>query len=337
MQGKESAVKEAKVVFVTRHNNPVYRKVFWEHVPPGFNVLWMDANESNEDEIVDQMLDADFLLVLGASIPERALREAKQLKLIQLFTQGYDYFPLAITSELGIPVANIGGATAVTVAEHTVLLMLAVLRRIFPSIAALKEGKAFGTLDRRLYHQLYEKVVGIVGFGNIGRRVASLVHGFDAKVIFYDRVEIPPAFTEKVQARPVTLEELLRTADIVSLHVPLEESTRGMIGWEQLEIMKPSAIVINTSRGNIVDEEALIRALSQNKIAGAGLDVFTKEPPESDNPLLDMENVVATPHMGGLAWEHQDARFELIWGNVIDVWHGKPPRNVVNKLSQDGR
>ncbi|MFC1869767.1 NAD(P)-dependent oxidoreductase [Chloroflexota bacterium] len=323
-------MKEAKVVFINRADQTL-REVFWEHVPPGFNVVWMAAGESSEDEIVAQLCDADFVLLTRASVPERALRGARQLKLIQTFSQGYDGVPIHVTSELGIPVANIGGANAIAVSEHTVLLILALLRNLSGSIAAVKEGKTAIDIDRKLYHHLQGKTVGIIGLGDIGRRVARKVRAFDADMIFYDKTEVPGTVVEEIKARPASLEELLRTADVVSLHVPLLASTRGLIGREQLKLMKPSAILINTSRGEVVDEKALTRALREKKIAGAGLDVFTKEPPEIDNPLLSMENVVSTPHIGGYAWENFLTRFDDVWGNVIGVWQGQPPRNVVTE------
>ncbi|MFC2040884.1 NAD(P)-dependent oxidoreductase [Chloroflexota bacterium] len=322
-------MREAKVVFVNRRSEQEYQEVFWKHVPPGFNVLWVDADQSSDDEIIRQVSDADFLFLRRSGVPEQALRQAKKLKLIQVLSQGYDRVPLPVTSALGIPVANIGGANAISVAEFTVLLILASLRRIFPSVAALKQGKFVMDLDRRLYHQLYGKTVGLVGFGNIGQRVTGLIYHFNANIIFYDTAEVPQAVVKEVKARRVELEELLRTADIVSLHVPLLETTRGMLGWEQLKLMKPSAILVNTSRGEVVDEKALIRALRQKKIAGAGLDVYSKEPPDRGNPLLTMQNVVATPHIAGAVWENLDTRFEMVWSNVIGVWRGEPPRNVV--------
>lgn len=323
-------MKQAKVIFISR-SDPAIREAFCEHVPPGFNVTWIEAETSSEREITEQLRNADFLLLMRAGVPEMALRQAKQLKLIQLFSQGYDRIPLHITSELNIPVANVGGANTIAVAEHTVLLMLAVLRCLCPSITAAKEGKAAADIDRRPYHQLYGKLVGLIGLGNIGRHVAKIVHGFGARVIFYDKAEIPQSVLKVVKARFTGLAELLRTADIVSLHVPLLQSTRRMIGEKQLQMMKPSAILINTSRGAVVDEEALIKALSQKKLAGAGLDVFTTEPPRGDNPLLSMDNVVATPHVGGYAWENFVTRLDDVWGNVIRVWEGKPPRNVVTE------
>lgn len=323
-------MKEAKVVFLSR-TDPAIRETFWEHVPHGFDVVWLEAKTATNNEIIEHLRDADFLLLTRARVPEQALREAKRLKLIQLFSQGYDGVPLDVTTELDIPVANVGGANTIAVAEHTMLLMLAVMRRLCPSVAAAREGKAAIDIDRRRYYQLYGKVVGLVGLGSIGRQVAKMVSGFSASVIFYDKTPIPQSVLNKVKAKPVGLNELLRTADVVSLHVPLLESTRHMMGAEQFNMMKPSAFLINTSRGEVVDEAALINALRQKKLAGAGLDVLTKEPTDRDNPLLSMDNVVATPHVGGYSWENFLTRFDDVWGNVISVWQGKPPRNVVTE------
>lgn len=320
-------LKEAKVVFFN-NVRPHFHKVFDEHVPAGFRAVRIQAGESSESEIVKQMRDADFLILLLATVPERALREAKQLKLIQLFTQGYDDVPLHLTEELGIPVANfVGGSIAV--AEHTILLMLALLRRLIPSIAVLRAGKFNTDVNRTLYRQLHAKVVGLVGLGNIGRHVARILQGFGADVIFYDKARISPDSLKEIKASPVSLEELLSTADIVSLHLPLLEGTRGIIGRDQLEMMKSSAIFLNTSRGELVDEEALIQALKEGKIAGAGLDVYAKEPPDPDNPLLTMENVVTTPHIADAASESYFARFEESWANIVAVWEGNKPRNIV--------
>jgi len=331
----EEKVKEAKVLLLSIIRDPEYHATFLKSVPQGFNVLWKDLNELTEDEIVNHVCDTNFLLTSGTEISEQALRralpEAKQLKLIQVTTTGYDNIPLTVTTELGIPVANIGTANSIPVGEHTVLLMLAVLRRLCPNVIALRQGKAkyFQLKDQKLYRRLYGKMVGIIGFGNIGRHVAGIVRGFGAQVIWYDPYELPPDVIKESGAGQVDLNELLRTADIVSLHVPSTANTQNMIGWEQLQLMKPSSIVINTSRGEIIDEKALIKALREEEIFGAGLDVFVKEPPEPDNPLLDMENVVATPHLGANAYENIQARQEVIWGNIVDVWQGKPPRGVI--------
>ena len=140
---------------------------------------------------------------------------------------------------------------------------------------------------------------------------------------------LPESVTVLTQAKKVTLDELLSNADVVTLHLPLTEDTKTMIGWNQLTRMKPSAILVNTGRGALIDEAALVRALQEKKIAGAGLDVFEKEPPESDNPLLHMDNVVVTPHIASEVWDDYLLLIELAWENISLVLAGKEPRNLV--------
>ncbi|MFC2005398.1 2-hydroxyacid dehydrogenase [Chloroflexota bacterium] len=319
---------KGKVVFLTRIASEM-QDTFISEAPPNLQVVLLHPN-AGEEEITRQVRDADFLVTLySGRIPDQVLQQAKQLKLIQSMGQGTDHIPGRLASELGIPIANSGGANVVAVAEHTVLLMLATMRNFLPSVETIRQGKSSNDMERRDFHQLYEKTVGIVGFGNIGRWVAKVVQGFDTNVIFYEKADIPQPIIAELQARRVSLDELLSSADIVTLHVPLLESTRRMIGWEQLTMMKPSAFLINTSRGSVVDEAALIRALREKRIAGAGIDVFEQEPPSLDNPLLNMDNVVATPHIGGAAWENWLPRVGTIWENILRVWEGGEPHNIV--------
>ncbi|MFC2041782.1 2-hydroxyacid dehydrogenase [Chloroflexota bacterium] len=328
-------MEQGKVVFMASAE-PKMQDAFVAGAPPGMQVV-IPAPGSSDEEIIELVQDADFIVLSGAWHPKKRFPDeivlGAKLKLIHTLGQGTDHVPMRLALERGIPVANSGGANAIAVAEHTVLLMLAVMRRLLPSVETIRQGRMRSHLiDRDLLHQLYEKTVGIVGFGSIGQRVGKLVRGFDAKVIFTKRTEAPQSVVTDLQARRVNLEELLTSADIVSLHVPLLEDTRGMIGWEQLTMMKPSAILINTSRGPVVDEAALIRALREKKIAVAGLDVFEQEPPSSDNPLLSMDNVVATPHTGGAASETWAPRLKSIWENLLRVWEGKEPRNIVTSI-----
>ncbi len=332
---ERESMEQVKVVFISGVG-PEVRDAFVAAAPPNWQVITPDLRSSDE-EFIEQVRDADFLVCTRSGhpkgrFPDQIVQGAK-LKLIQTLGQGTDHIPVRLALERGIPVANSGGANAVTVAEHTVLLMLAVMRRLLPSVETIRQGIKYSNLiEHKDFHSLYEKTVGIVGLGNVGQRVAKLVRGFDAKVIFTKRSEAPQSIVTDLQAQQVNLEELLSSADIVSLHVPLMESTRGMIGWKQLTMMKPSAILINTSRGSVVDEAALIRALRKKKIAGAGLDVFEQEPPNPDNPLLSMDNVVATPHVGGLASENWVSRIKSIWDNLLRVWEGKEPHNIVTSV-----
>lgn len=319
---------QGKVVFFARVE-PESQDTFIAAAPSNLQVVVADP-DAGEEELAEQVQDADFLVTYrGGRVPDQVVQRAKRLKLIQDMGQGTDHIPERLASELGITVANSGGANAIAVAEHTVLLMLATYRNLLTSVDALRHGKFDTDMDRRYFHQLYKKTVGIVGLGNIGRWVAKLVRSFEANVVFYDTADIPQSTIANFQARQVSLEELLSSADVVTLHLPLLESTQGMIGWEQLTMMRPSAILINTSRGGVVDEAALIRALREKKIASAGIDVFEQEPPSLDNPLLHMDNVVATPHLGGIVQENWVDSVKSTWENLLRVWEGKKPYNVV--------
>ena len=180
------------------------------------------------------------------------------------------------------------------------------------------------------YSELYNKTVGIVGLGNIGRWIGKIVHhGFGANVVFYDYGEISLTVSELIPARAAPLEQLLKVSDIVCLSVPLNAQSDKMIGRNQLAMMKRSGILINVGRGEVVDEDALIECLREGRIAGAGLDVFTKEPLDSGSELLKMEHVVCTPHMAGVGWENVERRIATVWQNIDAVLRGRIPSGVV--------
>ena len=283
-------------------------------------------------DLTEHMRFADYLVTKSSGrIPESWIAQTTRLKLVQTLGQGADHLPLALLTKRGIPVANAGGSNAVAVAEHAVLLMLASMRRFLANVALIQQGKRRDDSKIRYCHQLCGKTVGIVGFGNIGRWVCKIVYGFGANIIVSDSIEIRGSDLPG-EARQVALEELLTKADIVTLHVPLAESTRHMVDWEQLKRMKSTAFLINTSRGDIVDEGALIRALREGVISGAGLDVFHQEPLNPNSPLLLMENVVATPHIGGSVWENWIPRVHVAWNNIQRVSRGEIPLNLVKQI-----
>ncbi len=322
---------KAKVVFIA-HVDTEFKDTFVENCPSNMEVARAFSNpKATQEEAAEvfgsrELRDADFLVLFCRwRIPEEAIRGTRRLKFIQTLGQGTEHIPVRLASEMGIPVSNSGGGNAISVAEHTVLLMLATLKNLLQGVEAIRQGKFTKDMDRRSFHHLYEKTVGIIGLGTIGRLVAKLVNGFGANVIFFDPADIPQSIVTDCHARRVTLEELLSTSDVVSLHVPLLKSTKGMLRWEQLSMMKPSAIFINTSRGDLVDEPALIRALREKIIAGAGLDVFDQEPPSRDNPLLNMENVVPTPHIAGMSSENWAFRVKNCWENLQRYGMAKNP------------
>ena len=322
------------VVVLTRPMDPESWNIFMAEKPTGWQVTLVNPDDG-EQKVAKQLEDAQYLMTFRSGrFSSKALETAKQLKLIQTWGMGTEHLPVKWALGKGIPVANVGGANAEAVAEFTVLLMLACLRRLVLVNQSIREGKFRENIENidKDSHELYDRTVGIVGLGNIGRRVAKLCHGFGANTIYFERMFVPYALRADFKARPVSLGELLSTSDVVTLHVPLLESNRGMIGWAQLIKMRPSAYIINTSRGAIIDQDALIRALNEKKIAGAGLDVWEPEPPDPKNPLLQMPNVVATPHMAGYAWENTKLRCQTIWRNVLLVSEGKEPLNRIREF-----
>ncbi len=319
-----------KVVVLTRSNaDKEQMAVFLSKVPAGWKATMVNM-EDGEAKVIKELEDAEYLLSQGSGlISPKLIENARKLKLIQTGGQDVGLLPVEAALKKGIYVANAGGANAISVSEYTVLLMMMCMRRVLQFNQTIREGKWRGDLPRNGSYELYDKTVGLIGLGNVGRRVAKLVYGYGANVVYYERYFVPYALRADFKGKPVSLEELLRQSDIVSLHIPSFTANRAMIGWEQLCMMKPTAFLINTSRGANIDEKALIRALKEKKIAGAGIDVWSPEPPDPKNPLLNMPNVVATPHCAATAWENVAPSAETVWRNVVMVSEGKAPLNRI--------
>ena len=309
------------------------KEMFMSAVPKGWQPVWADMAE-DEQKVAKELEDVEYLISAGSGpIPEKLIQNAKKLKLIQTGGQDTGHLPVKYALEKGILVANAGGANAIAVAEYTVCAMLNCMKRVLQYNQGIREGKWRLPLDRKGQHELYGKTVGIVGFGNIGRRVAKVCYsGFGANIIYYERFFVPYALRADTKAKPVSLDELLEQSDVVTIHVPSFTANRKMIGWEELSKMKPTAYLINTSRGANVDEDALIRALNEKKIAGAALDVWDPEPPDPKNPLINTPNVVATPHVAGSSWENAIPGFETVWRNVVMVSEGGEPLNRIREF-----
>lgn len=307
-------------------------ETFSSLTPPGWQATIVNMSDG-EKKIAREIQDATYLLVReGVPVSIKLIENAKRLKLIQTGGQGVGQLLVKWALGKGILVANAGGTNAIAVAEFTVLLILSCMKKLLSFNDSLREGKYGSNLSRKDLRELYDKTVGIIGFGNIGRRVAKLCYAFGANVIYYERMFIPYALRADFKAKPVSLDELLSTSDIVSLHVPALAANTALIGWEQLSKMKPTAYLINTSRGANIDENALFRALNEKKIAGAGIDVWDPEPPVQNNPLIYLPNVVATPHIAGASCENTSLSIEMMWRNVLLVAEGKEPLNRIGEF-----
>jgi phosphoglycerate dehydrogenase-like enzyme len=293
--------------------------------PPEFNVVASRATVS-EAEKIEILRDADFLILHGGGrVTDACLRAATKLKHFQLFAAGYYKENLVLLSELGIPISNVPGEILQSVAEVAIAMILALNRRLIQMDQGTRKGKWRWDLSTGLDHfELAEKTVGIIGFGRLGKVMARRLRGFDTPILYCDVVADPVAERE-LNAKRVPLDELLKESDIVSIHAPLTPETRGLIGERELSLMKPSALLINVGRGPIVDEAALIAALKANKIRGAGLDVFAKEPTDPDNPLFKMDNVVLSPHLAGTTYESVVRRANFAYQNFQRVLAGQEP------------
>ena len=301
------------------------------HTPDGFETVAVDES-APEGEREEAVAGADFIIVYGADLNERLLRAAGKARLVQLLAAGYDGMDLDLMHELQIPCASNGGANSWAVADHAVLLMLALYKRLLPAERSTREGRWREPIDGLNTFEMAGTLVGILGMGNIGRQVARRVQAFDATVQYYDKYPLPAERERELGVTRVALDELFRTSDIVSCHTPLTPETRHIVSRERIGLMKATSVLINTSRGATVDKGALIDALSQKRIAGAGLDVLEEEPVDTANPLLKMDNVVVTPHSAGTTWDTWSRRAEFAYDNIERVWKGGPPLGVVDGL-----
>ncbi|MCX8276723.1 MAG: 2-hydroxyacid dehydrogenase [Dehalococcoidia bacterium] len=298
-----------------------------EMKPPDWN-LHIRTNESSATEVAEAAEIADFILVFGHGVSDDVLRLAKKTKLVQLCSAGFDGINLGLAGEMGIPVANNGGANAIPVAEFAITLALSTIRHLIVSNTDTKAGDWMRPeVDGRDSHELFGATVGIIGAGRIGSNVAGMLRGFETTTIYTDKVRSEKA--ESYGATRVELDELLERADIVTLHTPLDNSTHALINETELRLMKKTAVLINTCRGPVVDEKALEQALEDGEIWGAGLDVFEQEPVDPKNPLLKRDNVVVAPHIAGKSYESYPRRVRFAFENMKKVWAGGTPDSIV--------
>jgi len=319
-----------KVVFLTGLKEALIEEVV-SYSPPDYEVVVLDKS-STEEQRIDEVRDADFLLCYGQDPSDEVIKSLEKCRLVQLLAAGYDRMNLDLLAELEIPCANNGGANSWAVADQAVLLMLAIYKQLLASDNSTREGRWAEPITGQNTFEMADKKVGILGIGNIGRQVAKRVQGFDAKVQYFDLYPLDERTAEELNVTYVSLEELFSTSDIISCHTPLTNDTKHIVNSNTLSLMKPTAILINTSRGPVVDEEALISALQSGVIAAAGLDVFEKEPVSPDNPLLKMDNVVATPHMAGTTWDTWARRANFGFENMERIRNGEAPQAVVKNF-----
>jgi glyoxylate reductase/D-3-phosphoglycerate dehydrogenase len=300
----------------------------------GIDLRFVDVDQSF-DEIVEQCQGAVMILPKGRpSFFTKLIEKVGTVKLVQTSSAGTDWIDKATLAELGVDVANNGGANAVAVAEHTIGLMFSTNRKLDRQIESVKDGTWSAGIggERDEFHTLVGKRIGIVGLGRIGSRVAKRLNGWECELVYHDVVEHDAEYIAATGAKKVEFDELVATSDIITLHVPLDRVTSHMMSDREFEMMKPTAILINACRGPVVDENALIRALESKEIFAAGLDVTEIEPIEADNPLPTMENVVVTPHVASKSLESQQNAALFTMANAGRIVRGEAPEWVVKPV-----
>jgi glycerate dehydrogenase len=284
---------------------------------PAFEHRWTDYDTTRAEEVLERLRGATVAVVNKLPLRAEVLAQLPSLKLIAVAATGTDNIDLEFCREHGITVSNVRGYARETLPEHVLMLMLALRRNLFACRDVVRAGswqraEQFCVHAAEI-HDLHGATLGLFGHGTLGRGVERLALAFGMRVLVAERKG-----ALNVREGRTPFEEVLRRSDVVSLHVPLGVETRGMIGREELALMKPSAILINCARGGVVDEGALAEALREGRIAGAGVDVLSREPPPDDNPLLapDLANLIVTPHVAWASREAQQALADQLVENI---------------------
>ena len=312
-----------KVLFFNGQSDDV-AAIVRQCMPPGFD-LEVRPSSSSAVEKAALVQDVDYLILHPAEMSRAVLQEAKRLRHIQLLTAGYDKVDIEAAKEFGFTVATNGGANAWAVAEHAVALLLALCKKLIQCDRSVRAGTWRKPITGMNTSELAGKTIGLIGLGNIGSKVAKRLKAFETKIIYFDTRATPGV---EFDGASVSFETLLQESDVLSIHVPLTDETRGLLGSAEFAQMKSTAILLNTSRAEVIDEAALESALRNGQIAGAGLDVFHQEPVPPSCGLLTLENVILTPHTAGHSYEAWFRRANFSWENIQRVATGDEPTSL---------
>lgn len=312
---------QPQIVFLTPMAPPTI-EVIRQLTPDGFNISFAKTNEQTEH--LGLMSDVDVIMAAGTFVTAEMIAQAPRLKLIQKWGIGVDKIDLEAARRAGVTVAITAGATSIPVSEHTLMLILATSRRLPLAHRSLQEGKWIAPELRTVCAKLDGKTVGLFGFGNIARFVAKRLEGFGVNLIYHSRTRLGPEIEQQFHARYVDFDTLLAESDILSLHAPLTEQTKHLFNARTFDKMKRGAILINTARGELIDEAALVEALRSGQVSSAGLDTFEGEPPRADHPLLHMDQVVATPHSAGSVYDNVPFIVSHMFRNIERHFNKQP-------------
>lgn len=282
-------------------------------------------------EAYDRMDDAEYMILRLFKAPKEVIERNSGLKLIYRWGVGVDSVDVPFASSRGIAVANTPGANAYAVSDLAVLLMLAVGRNLLFHNKSIQEGVWSRSMFTDNAITLNMKKVGLIGGGNIGRQVARKVQAFGAQVQYYDVFRLKPEMEEEYHMTFLPLDDLLRTSDVISIHVPLTDDNRHLLNAEKIALMKKGAIVINTARGGLIDDGALLKAVESGHLMGAGLDCVEDDPLPAGHPLLGHPNIILTPHIGGNVSDMGEVMVPMISGNLKRLLRGEKLLNVVNE------
>ena len=295
------------------------RKLIEGMLPEGFETDYVPTPAE-----YGRLKDTDYIIIRTIPIRAETIETLTKTKLIQRWGVGYDIIDIEAAGKKNIPVANMAGINALQVAELAVMHMLVIYRNLIPMHNGLMAGQWLKSEYMNRSFMMSGKTVGLVGFGNIGKNVAKRVRAFGAEVQYYDVIRPSREKEEELGVKYVPFEDLLKTSDIVSLHVPVSADTKGLINRKTIELMKPTAVLINTSRGPVVNQADLVEALSKGRLFGAGLDVYEEEPLKEDHPFRSLKNVVMTPHVGANTVDNNPNMARRAVDNIVTVSKGLP-------------
>jgi glyoxylate reductase len=317
-------------VFVTREIPDRGLRIIKEHFEAE---VWQDYAPPRKQVIIQKAAEVDALApLLSDEIDSEVFDAAPNLKIVAQLAVGYDNIDVKEATKRGIYVTNTPEVLTETTADFAWTLLITVARRVVEADKYVRSGKwKVGWHPSMLLgRDVYGATIGIVGLGRIGLAVAKRARGFNMKILYYDVIR-NKQLEREMGLEHTTLDILLQKSDFVSVHVPLTEATYHLIDEEKLQLMKKTAYLINNSRGAVIDEKALYMALKSKQIAGAGLDVFEQEPISTDNPLLNLDNVVVTPHISSASYETRSKMAEMVAENLVSFFEGKVPPNLVNQ------
>lgn len=297
----------------------------FEHLLPGHDIVPV-----NDQKAYEEMEDGDCVIVRVLKTPAEVIQTKKNLKAIIRWGAGYDSVDIEAAGKAGIMVANMPGVNAYAVSELAVALMLSAGRRVIDQNRLTHDGIWNNKLYAKQMTTLNHKTVGVIGGGHIGRMVAGQVQNFGADVVYYDAFRMNEEKEAEFHMKYLPLEELIKVSDVITIHVPLLESTRHIIGKQEIESMKDGVILVNTARGGLIDDQALAEALVSGKVAAAGLDCVEDENLE-ENPLAKMSNVILTPHMGGTSNDLADEMIPKIAAQIEMLAETGKIQNIVNQ------